>query len=164
MGTASINNTPKVGPGRIWPSAKLVEYHQVIDNIQFVEYENRSVINEFTQTITYSYNDDQRLTLQTHLKIDGFRDSTSETIGPVTSLPENTPVYVWASPNINYVWQHGKIVPDTTPRTVARLEHLSNKSENKSHMGLVIANAVVVAILIVLLIFRQRRAATRFEN
>ena len=100
------------GPRAIWPNTQMTGFHQVVDNISFADLGGVPVMQKLTDTWTYTYEQEQRLTLRNELAAEDFHLPKAEEISLTIKVPDHTVVVMHGQRDSGYQWYHGKIVRD----------------------------------------------------
>lgn len=143
----SIDESSRAQAGSIFPTSQLTSLHQVIADVSFASLDGMPLIQSFTDMTVNKYADGQECIVRTELKLQEIRSPVESDFELRVRPPEDTKVNVFKDPKIKYVWQDGKIVPDTTPATVKTLEGLSHKPQQGQLLKflLIALNLFVVA-------------------
>ena len=164
LSNMQIAKLPLNKAGKIWPTTQLKEYRQVIDNVEIAILAGHPFLRSFVDTKSYMYSDGQELTIRTDFEIAEFGLPTGKSFVPIVIIPDNTRVAVEQSPNIQYIWHDGRIVPNPNPRTAEKLENLKFQSGGGGGFWrpfFIIVNVVVVLACIGLIIWRLRSRRPR---
>ena len=60
------------GPRALWPNTQMTEFHQVVDSISFADFEGVPIMQKLTDTWTYSYEKEQRITMRHEFSAEDF--------------------------------------------------------------------------------------------
>ena len=113
FGDSSINKTQRVvNDRRVWPDSQLVGFRQVIDNVSFARFNDMPVLQQFTDTSAYIYEDGQQLEFRHQCVIDEFHLPQANSFSPTIKIPDHTVVLLYGSRNSGYQWYQGQMVRD----------------------------------------------------
>ena len=161
LDTKPVNSLSDIGgKGTMWPTGKLSEYEQVIDNVQVAKISNVLLIDAFTETEVYRFASGESLTMRNDVTISDLNlnpNFPAEYFQISTEIPDGTEVRDLDNPQIVYEWRDGKIgkVLDKKQIDALGTANFSKDNAGSSKRFIFVAINVVVILSIIALIARR---------
>jgi hypothetical protein len=161
----NIHGTKTVGStqmGGNYPELYLKSISLTIEPIEVRRIDNAYIPWSVSQAFEYRYVDGSMVTNRSVHRIENLQlnpDFSSPDVFKVAiEIPNGTPVDVTEAPNINHLWENGRIVKGIDPKVMAALEGVEYVGESStSWRTWLVLGFALVAIVAVVVVYRGQR-------